>query len=124
MSAFDENDETILPRVMSAPHALVLLSVPWSGPERMARCAFRSAGERLAAEEPVLAVDCFAVDEEAQWCQAWLVGLSLPQLSAGSPLGAGSILWLESGRVVAFEVAGRQLRAYEIVARTRRLWSK
>jgi hypothetical protein len=70
-----------------------------------------------------MGVECFALDEEAEWCQAWLAGLGLPQLGSGYPLGAGSMVWLESGRAVSHEVGGCALQPGGIVARTRRLWA-
>jgi hypothetical protein len=116
-------DGSLLPAVRAAPRALAFLPVPWSAPERNARAAFRAAAEQLAAESADLGVECFALDEEAEWCQAWLATLGVPQLGGGYPLGAGSMLWLESGRDVAHEVGGCQLRPGGIVARTLRLWA-
>ncbi|MBY0514904.1 MAG: hypothetical protein K2P78_13435 [Gemmataceae bacterium] len=123
MSVREDTDGLLLPAVDAAPRALVFLTVPWSGPERVARAAFRSAAERLAAESPELGVECFALDEEAGWCQTWLAGLGLPQLGGGYPLGAGSMVWLESGRAVSHEVGGCSLRPGGIVARARWLWA-
>jgi hypothetical protein len=110
--------------VNAAARALVFLTVPWSGPERSARLAFRTAAEQLAAEHPGIGVECFVLDEEAGWCQDWLVTLGVPRLGGGHPLGAGSMVWLESGRVVSSEVDGHQLRPGGLVTRTLRLWAK
>jgi hypothetical protein len=123
MSIRQDMDDLLLPAVNAARRALVFLTVPWSGPERSARMAFRAAAEQLATESPDLGVECFALDEEAEWCQAWLATLGVEQLGGGYPLGAGSMLWLESGRVVSHEIGGCQLKPGGIVARTRWLWA-
>ncbi len=124
MSVRQDTDGSLLPAVNAALRALVFLTVPWSGPERTARTAFRVAAEQLAAESPDLGIECFSLDEEAEWCQAWLATLGLPQLGGGYPLGAGSILWLESGRAVTHEIGGCQLKPGGIVARARWLWAR
>jgi hypothetical protein len=119
-----DTDGSLLPAVNAAPRALVFLTVPWSCPERAARIVFQSAAEQLAAEYPATGVECFKLDEDTDWCQDWLATLGVPQLGGGYPLGAGSILWLESGRAVSSEVSGCQLQPGGIVARTRWLWAK
>ena len=124
MSVRRDTECSLLAVVNAAPRALVFLTVPWSGPERAGRAAFWDAAESLAAESPELGVECFALDEESPWCQAWLAGLGLPQLGGGHPLGAGSMLWLESGRPVSHEVGGCALKPGEIVARSRWLWTR
>lgn len=120
----DDTDGSLLPAVIAAPRALVFLTVPWSGPERAARAAFRSAAETLANGSPELDVQCFSLDEEAEWCQAWLAGLALPQIGGGYPLGAGSMVWLESGRAVSHEIGGCSFKPGGIVARSRWLWAR
>src|SRR5207249_3109954 len=101
----------------------VFLTVPWSGPERSAHVTFRAAAEQLAAQHPALGVECFALDEEAEWCQAWLASLGIPQLGGGYPLGAGSVVWVERGKAVSWEIGGAPLRATDIVARSLSLWN-
>jgi hypothetical protein len=110
--------------VASASRALVFLTVSWSGPERIARGAFLIAADRLTDEFPQLDIECFSLEEEAEWCQMWLTGLGVPPLGGGYPLGAGSLLWLESGRVVSHEIGGSQLSTAEIVTRTLQLWAR
>jgi hypothetical protein len=123
MGVRQDTSGSLLPEVNAAPRALVFLTVPWSSSERNARAAFRAAAEQLAAESPELGVECFVLDEEAEWCQAWLAGLHLPQLGGRYPLGAGSMVWLESGRPVSHEVGGCSIGPGGIVARTRWLWA-
>jgi hypothetical protein len=102
---------------------MVFLTVPWSIPERHARVAFRTAAEQLAGERPDLGIEFFSLNEDSEWCQAWLATLGVSQLGGGYPLGAGSILWLEGGRVVLSEVGGAGLAPGGIVARTLWLWA-
>jgi hypothetical protein len=109
--------------LVAAPRALLFLTVPWSSYERNARLAFQAAAEQLAAEYPSLGVECFALAEDAEWCQAWLAGLSVPQLGSGYPLGVGSMVWLEGGRAVASKVDGCSLGSADIVSRSLSLWA-
>jgi hypothetical protein len=118
-----DTDGSLLAQINAAPRALVILSVPWSGPERIARAAFQEATARLATDFPQLGVECFSLDEDANWRQAWLAGLGLSLIIRGS-LGAGSMVWLESGRPVSHEIAGSSLRSSHIVARTCELWAR
>ncbi len=62
--------------------------------------------------------------EDTEWCQVWLATLGVPQLGRGHSLGAGSMLWLEFGHVVAEEISGSQLKPEGIVARARSLWAE
>jgi hypothetical protein len=124
VSVREDTDGSLLPAVNAAPRALVFLTVLWSGPERVARAAFRAAAETLDSGSPELGIKCFSLDEESDWCQAWLAGLALTQLGRGYPLGAGSMVWLESGRVVSHEIGGCSLKPDGIVARSRWLWAR
>ena len=124
MSVRQDTDGSLLPAVDVAPRAVVVLTVPWSGPERTARVAFRAAAELFTASEPVLGVEWFSLDEDAEWCQEWLARVGFPDLGDGVPRGAGSMAWLEAGRVVSSELGGCSLRTSDIVARSLSLWAK
>jgi hypothetical protein len=56
--------------------------------------------------------------------QQWLHSLGLKELPVGEGfgIGAGSLLWLEDGRVVLEEWSAKKLGAAGIVDRTRKLW--
>ncbi|HTU88863.1 MAG TPA: hypothetical protein VMF69_02090 [Gemmataceae bacterium] len=119
MSIRQGSDETLIAAIHAAPKALVFLSVPWSCPERIARQYFVDAAAQLS--ELSLGVECFLIDEEAEACRTWLSALNLPQVGK-YPLGAGSLLWLEDGRIVTFKVSG-QIPAGEIITRCKQLWA-
>lgn len=123
MSVREETDGSLLPMVNAALRAMAFLTVPWSVPERAARSAFRAAAEHLAAEWSSLGIACFSLDEDTEWCQAWLASLGVPPLGDGNPLGAGSMLWLEAGRVVSHEIGGCRLQLGDIIDRARSLWA-
>ena len=124
MSVRKDIDGSLLPAVNAAPRAVVVLTVDWSSPERTARVAFRGAAERLAAEHPALGVEWFALDEDTDWCQAWLAGVAFLGLGDGIPRGAGSMAWLEGGRLVSSELGGCSLSIADIVSRSVSLWAK
>jgi hypothetical protein len=116
-------DEALLVAIAAAPRALVFLTVPWSCPERTARSDFRKAVGRLA--EIDLPVEAFAVDEESELVQRWLCTLGLPEpYGRGVPIGWGSMLWLEAGRVVGFVGHGIDERAVGIIGRSKSLWQQ
>jgi hypothetical protein len=123
MGVRHDTDGSLLSAVNAAPRAVVFLSVPWSVPERRARVQFRSAFERLSAERAELGIEFYSLEEDTDWCQAWVVSFRIPGLGGGVPRGAGSILWLERGRLVLSELGGAGLGAAEIVARTLTLWA-
>ena len=118
------NDGSMLQAVNAAQRTVVLLMNPWSGPANVACLAFRLAAKQTASELLDLSIEFFMLDEEADWCQAWLFSFGLPQLGCGYSLGAGSMLWLKSGHVVSHEVNGHLIKSGGIVARTRWLWAR
>jgi hypothetical protein len=115
------NDELIA-AIMVAPRAIVFLTVPWSCPERTARADFRKAVVRLA--EVGMQVEAFSVDEESELAQKWLGTLGLPQpYGCGTPLGWGSVLWMESGQLVGFVGHGVDERAAGVIGLSKSLWA-
>lgn len=114
-------DSNGLAAVLDAPYAVVLLSVPWSCPERTARSAFLSAAEELASPERPTPILCAVLDEEAAPVQRWLASLGIEAFTGSGPLGAGSVLWLTRGRVASFVLSGLSLRPRDIVLAARSL---
>ena len=123
MSVREDTDGSLLPAVNAAPRAVVVVAVGWSTPSRLARVAFRAAADQLAAGHPALGVEWFALDEDTDCCQAWLGAVGFPGLGDGVPRGAGSMAWLERGRLVSSELGGCSLQVADIVARSRSLWA-
>ena len=124
MSVRQDTDGSLLPALGVARRAVVVLTVPWSGPERTARVKFREAAAQLTDSHPALGVEWFSLDEDGGWCQEWLARVGFPDLGDGVPRGAGSMAWLECGRVVSSELGGCSLRTADIVARSLSLWAK
>jgi hypothetical protein len=121
----ETQDRAVLETITAAcgaARALLFLSVPWSCPERNARQVFRAAVARLEEFHPGLEVRFFQLDEDAEACQEWLSSLNVPQLGGGYPRGAGSLLWLEKGKVVAYEISANSLGDQGIVASSVALW--
>jgi hypothetical protein len=63
--------------IREADHAVVFISVPWSGPERHGRQAFYDAAANLAARYPALDIAFFRLDV-----------VMTPHLSSGSSRSA------------------------------------
>ncbi len=106
--------------IREARRALVFISVPWSGPERHGRQAFRAAATQLAEEHADLGVVCFRLEvDEDTTSQEWLISVGYPQFAG---MGAGSLLWLESGQVLSTEINANSLGARGIVDRTTSQW--
>ena len=124
MSVRKDTDGSLLPAMNAAARAVVVLTVEWSGPERTARVAFRTAAEQLGASRPAFGIEWFALDEDADWCQAWLVEVGFPGLGDGVPRGAGGMAWLAGGRLVSSALGGCFLRAEDIVSWSVSLWSR
>jgi hypothetical protein len=116
------SNEALIASVIAAHRAMVLLSVPWSCPERTARADFRMAVARLA--EVGLSVEAFMLDEESDSCQRWLASLGLPAPYGGGgvPQGWGAVIWLEHGRVVHWVGRGVDARTVGIIALSKALW--
>ena len=107
--------------LQAEPRAVAFLTVPWSGPERVARAAFLSAAEQLASPRSPVRVACYLIDEDAESCLSWLASLDVPGLGT-HPRGAGSVLWLTGGRVASVTIGGQALKPQDIVVRAGALW--
>ena len=115
------SDAIGLATVVAEPRAVAFLTVPWSGPERIARAAFLPAAEQLASPLSSVRVPCYLIDEHAELCLSWLASLGVSALGS-SPRGYGSVLWLAEGRLLSFAINGQALESQEIVAGTRAVW--
>lgn len=106
--------------IREVPRALVFISVPWSVPEPHGRQAFRAAVATLEEKHPDLGIEFFRLEvDEDEPSQQWLSSVGYPQFAG---MGAGSLLWLQSGQVLATEINANSLGAAVIVARSTSLW--
>jgi hypothetical protein len=106
--------------IQAAPRALVFISVPWSAPERNARQVFHAAVALLEEACPDLGISFFRLNvDEDEVSQQWLRSLGLPQLAIA---GAGSLLWLEAGKLIASEITANALGVRGVVGRSVSLW--
>jgi hypothetical protein len=108
--------------ISTASRALVFVSVPWSGPERQARTSFRAA-VALLQEKPYAANVRFIrleVDADTPSLN-WLNSIGFEEFATR---GYGSLLWLESGKVVGSEVSVNSLGPEGIVSRTEHIWNE
>ncbi len=82
--------------------------------------AFRAAVALLEEEHPDLDIAFFRLEvDEDEASQQWLSSAGYPQFAG---MGAGSLLWLQSGQVLATEINASWLGEPGIVARTASLW--
>ena len=105
-------------RLAAEVRAIVYLTVDWSGPERHSRQVFQEAMNRLGETRQDIAFG--VVGEECDGYDAWLGARNVPKNLGCS--GSGPVIWLESGRVIAWEVNAAWTGADRIVDRTRFLW--
>jgi hypothetical protein len=100
--------------------ALVYLTVDWSAPERVARRAFFETVEKLSKDHTALGIVFYSLNEENMTTRDFLASLGF---NVKYTRGCGSLIWLESGRRVAYAVAGHLLGTAGIIERTLALWS-
>ena len=109
-----------LHEALASHRAIIALHVPWSVYARKATAAIDTASPKLKS----LRITFVAVDEESPDVRDWLNEHAPELLTGDSARGAGSILWLEEGHVVDFEVDGGNLTLQELLNRTRVHWDK
>ncbi len=108
------NLTTDLARVARVPRAIVYLAVEWSARERLARPIVAAAVRALSPDPPFA---FFTVEEDGPATAGWLrtIGWEFAR-------GAGSVLWLERGRIVASKMCGADREAADVGRTTGRLW--
>ena len=119
-SMLEGSGQKLVADICKASRAIVFVSVPWSGPERSARRLFDEAALTLEQTHPQCHIQFFRleVDEDAV-SQEWLSSLGFSDFAT---MGAGSILWLEAGRVVSGVVTANSLGVAGIVQRSTSHW--
>jgi hypothetical protein len=122
----------LIAEIRQAPRAIVFLDAKWSVDAALGRQTFKEAASRLTTSKPVT-LALFVVDEwplendpseRREVVQQWLRSLDLKELPVGGGygIGAGSVLWLEKGRVVLEEWSAKNLGADGILSRTAKVW--
>jgi hypothetical protein len=110
----------LIDSIREAARALVFISVPWSVTERNGRQAFRAAVTQLEEKHRDLGIAYFRLEvDEDETSRQWLSSVGCLQFAG---MGAGSLLWLQSGEVLATEINANALGASGIVARSTSLW--
>ncbi len=114
------NGAELVDAIREAPRAIVFVSVPWSAPERIGRVVFQVAVTTLREKHADLAIAFFRLEvDEDEISQQWLFSIGYPQFT---DMGAGSLIWLQLGQVVASEINASRLGVSAIVARSTSLW--
>ncbi len=116
-------DEPTLAALRAGPRVLVFLTVPWSCPERLGRKAFLEAAQQLSRDHADLAIQYYMLDEDDSLCRRWASSLGIGH-SQDFSLGAGSLIWLENGKVVGNTVSAGYERADGIIRTSLSLWDK
>jgi hypothetical protein len=107
-----------VPPVFLANQAIVFMSVDWSGPERRGRQRLQQLIDRCRDSE-LPQIEFFVVNEDDDTLRSQFP-TSIQCVC--TPLGAGSIHWIERGRFVANEVSAGSCTLDHLFARTAELW--
>jgi len=112
--------QEIVTAICEASRALVFISVPWSAPERSARQVLHAAVAQLERTYPALSLACFRLEVDGDAASLeWLSSLGQSSLANA---GAGSVLWLTSGRMLSVEITANALGVEGIVSKSLSLW--
>ena len=132
MIIFEGDTIARIKTIQKSSRAIVFLDAKWSRYAVSGRKNFKEAASLLAdsllSEIELFILDEWPLDEtlqhEQEVTQKWLHSLNLKVLSVGNGygIGAGSVIWLEAGRVVHEEWSATTLGPEGIVNRTQTLW--
>ncbi len=107
--------------IRQSSRAIVFVSVPWSDEERDARKVFDAATQVLQTTNSDLQIASFRLDvHQDKIAQRWIEEQGYPEFIE---MGAGNLLWTQSGRVISTELSAVALGINGVVARTLLLWS-
>jgi hypothetical protein len=116
-------DQAAVEAVQKAPRAVVLLTVKWSFYPYRVKQDFFPAVEYLRKHHQSADLQFFLLEEDAEPCKQWFENMNSPLVDAQlGVMGAGSLLWLENGKVVDFQLSGGELTSADMIARTLKLW--
>jgi hypothetical protein len=136
VSIIEDSPDELIAKIRQAPRAVVFLDVQWSVVAVQGRQCFKEAVKSASTSEfPLISffvLDEWNTDEDRQaenktvqqWL-GWLGSLGLKELTTvglGHGIGAGSLIWLEHGKVIHEEWSAAELEAAGILERTRQLW--
>jgi hypothetical protein len=99
--------------------ATIVISVEWSGQERLSRETFAELAARMVREHPELAVWFAVVSEHSEGINRWFEALVLPTTAA---TGYGAVIWLQQGKALDLVPYAAEAGAEELVKRTLQLW--
>ena len=113
-------------QIVTSPRAMVVLYVGWSIYAVRDRKLSKSVTEDLADAH----IDFAVLDEDLRSTLDWLNSLGVEGLRSPCPGGWGTIIWLESGRVVDYQPYPStmpnpgKLCVKQLVERTRKRWTE
>lgn len=111
----------LIAAIRHAARAIVFVSVPWSDEARDSRNIFVAASRLLQSTNPDLQIAFFQLDvHQDEIAQRWVTEQGFPEFIE---MGAGNVLWMHSGHVVATESSVVALGVDGVVAQTLSLWS-
>ncbi len=112
--------EELIPLICESSRAVVFISVPWSGPERISREVFRVAVAKLEKEFPDHGMSFYRLEaDEDEPSQRWLTSVAHPNYAIA---GAGAILWVKSGSVISSELNASSIGVNGIFDRSLSVW--
>lgn len=119
---YEGSGAELVSAIQETPRALVFVSVPWSAPERNARRVFTKAVEVLEQKHTALGIRYFRLEaDEDDVSMNWLSSIGFLHFAV---MGAGSLLWLENGRVIGDEVSVNLLNVLGVIAKTTLIWGR
>lgn len=110
----------LIPLICQSSRAVVFISVPWSGPERISREVFRVAVAKLEKEFPDHGISFYHLEaDEDESSQKWLTSVGHANYAIA---GSGSILWVKSGSVISSELNASSIGVNGIFDCTLSVW--
>ena len=110
----------LVPAIREESRAIVFISVPWSMPERLGRVTFFEACNKFEKMAIQLGISFFRLEvDEDKISQHWLSSQGYGEFAT---YGAGSLLWVEVGKVISAEVNLNGRGANWIIVRSLALW--
>jgi hypothetical protein len=108
-----------LDQIDAAPLAVVLLTADYAGSGGFARRVFVRVSEDFPHYFPSIDVQFFLLEEGSPFADAWMGRYTIPifkptQEEPWLPLGAGSVLFLQKGKLAQFLLSVRNLASQTV----------